>query len=486
MEINVATAIEELLDRRETVTLIGIGSITLESLSAKISEDEKTIAPPQVKLGFYEVQTDNEPLRKYLMYQYNLTKKDANKALKKYSQSVLNALANYGEVKLDGIANITTEDGKYKLKALESFKAKYYEGLPILPISKLGDTSKAEPIDEAPIPKPTPQKQSTLSTSTPAVKTEDLKLAKPATPPAPAKPAEVKVPDIKPAVASASTNLSTTAEKVVKATGVAAAGSGIGKVASSIKETTSGEKQAAKPMNLNEKLALKNKSTAASTSSSAIKSTNPKTITTTTSTEKPKKRYALPPQSTHTPVPPKKESLGCIGPFFGLLGLLLFAFLVWKGVGCIMNNGKAKVPATEMLTAAADNLADKAGETMDDATAKMGEAKDAIVDAAEGAAGKVSETVSEVKEDLSEYPQGISESCVIIIGSFSNYQNVNAAERKLKNRGYSVYVEEYGPYTRVGFEFDCTGKNLEAYIQDIRRSIESKAWYLQPELHVDY
>lgn len=490
MEIKVATAIEELLDRRETVTLVGIGSIKLESLSAKISEDKKTIAPPQVKLGFYEVQTENEPLRKYLMYQYKLTKKEANKAIKKYSQSVLNSLANYGEVKLEGIATISTSEGKYELKAIDSFKAKYYEGLPVLPISKLGDSSTTEPIKETPQPKPATQKPAIQNQSSPAVakreetvRKEDLKLAKPAIPPSPPRPKEIKDSDTKTAAASASSKMSSTADKVLKATGVSAAAGALGKTASSIKETAASGIKTEKPMNLNEKLALKNKSATTATASS-VKSTTPKT---TIATTKPKSRYELPPQRTPVSIPPKKESFGCLGPFLGLLGLLLFAFLIWKGISCIMNTDTPKLAATEKLSDAAENLAEKAGETMDDATAKIGAAKDEIVTAAEETAGKVSEAVSDVVEqETDSYPQGISETCIIIIGSFSNYQNVNAAERKLKDRGYTVYVEEYGPYTRVGFEFDCKGKNLQAYIRDIRRSIESKAWYLQPKLHVDY
>jgi len=144
LEINVASAIEELLDRRETVTIVGVGSLRLENLSAKITEDGKLISPPKAKLGFFDVQTNNEPLRKYLSFHYSIKKKDADKAIKKYSQSVINSLANYGEVKLQGIAKIKSKNGKYKVKAIDSFKSKYYEGLPTLPLSELKGKSKSK------------------------------------------------------------------------------------------------------------------------------------------------------------------------------------------------------------------------------------------------------------------------------------------------------------------------------------------------------
>lgn len=80
------------------------------------------------------------------------------------------------------------------------------------------------------------------------------------------------------------------------------------------------------------------------------------------------------------------------------------------------------------------------------------------------------------------------ESCVIITGVFSDHRNLKKMETMLDRRGYKVYQEEYGPHTRIGLEFDCSEEDLVEYIQTIRKSVPHarKAWYLKPEMHVDY
>jgi len=181
------------------------------------------------------------------------------------------------------------------------------------------------------------------------------------------------------------------------------------------------------------------------------------------------------PQTPYVPVPPKKEKFGCLGPFLGLLGLLLLCFLVWKGLSCILNKNKTKIPATEKVVDAIKDGVDKSVEKVTEVSNEVGE--------------QLEETGEKISEELNvtgTTSSGITETCIIIIGSFSNYQNVNRAERQLQDKGYDIYVEEYGPYTRVGFEFDCKGKDLPTYLTKIRRNLESRAWYLKPDLYVEY
>ncbi len=458
MEINIASAIEEILDRRETVTLIGVGSLILENLSAKVSKSNETIAPPSAKLNFYDVQTDNKPLRKYLTKKYDLSKKEANKAIKKFSTSILNSIANYGEVNIEGIAKIKRDKGKLQVKALESYKSRYYGGLPEIPLTKVknkkADKAKALKIEEkkavlplapsklsAPEVKkantPTPAKtQSTVPVYDPPTQKPTIKNLPPRgkvvyTPPAkPATPALTK-PIVKPQPVKSTEKLTVPAiEKKTPQPSMAT------------KPTSTSQVKTA-TMSLNEKLAQ---------SSSSSRASVAKTI----SDVKPIGK------STYTPVPPKEEKFGCLGPFLSLLGLLLLLFLLWKGFSCMYY--KYNGGADKQNIAAVD-----AHSSSDDAESDT-----------YNSSSESSESVTAVNSE-----DGLKE-CIIITGSFSRYQNVDKMERLLESKGYDVYVEEYGPYTRVGFRFDCSEEDLPSYLNRVRRNVSSKAWYLLPELYVEY
>lgn len=457
MEINVSSAIEEILDRRETVTLVGMGSLALENLSAKVAEDGKTISPPKAKLKFYDVQTSNKPLKKYLSNKYDISKKDAEKAIKKFSQSVLNTLANFGVVDIEGIATIKQKGKKIKVSALDSYKKKYYAGLPEVPLSKVqpmpGEIrEKAKPATV----EPNKVADRTIQKAAPSPKTTEPVYE----PPRPSTKV-TEVPQPTPAKTSVVSKIKEPAKSIVSkplAKSAASVGSitaATSGLASAIapkktpkveapKKTTMASSD--KPMSLNEKLGI-----------TGDKKTPVETTTTTTKTT-----YV-------PPTPPKREKFGCLGPFLGLLGLCLLAFLLWKGFQCLTNSGSK--------TAA--SIKDKTEETIT-------QTKDALV----------SESESDNEDDIdsedvdANFEEGGSagdnEECIIITGSYSNYQNVSKMEELLESKGYDVYVQEYGPYTRVGFTFDCAGKDLPSYLYNIRDRINAKAWYLEPELYVDY
>jgi len=63
---------------------------------------------------------------------------------------------------------------------------------------------------------------------------------------------------------------------------------------------------------------------------------------------------------------------------------------------------------------------------------------------------------------------------------------VKKMEEKLLSQGYDVHTEEYGPHTRVGFRFDCSEEDKPEYLHKIRAKYARKAWYLVPELYVEY
>lgn len=142
MEVDVASAIEEILDRRKTVSINGLGSLMLENRSAKVSEDGTEIQPPSAILSFFDTQTQNKPLRKYLADKYDLTKDQSKKAINKFSESVVNALSNYGEVNIKGVAYIQRKGGQIRVQANDGFINKYYKNLPAVPLKSTATTNE--------------------------------------------------------------------------------------------------------------------------------------------------------------------------------------------------------------------------------------------------------------------------------------------------------------------------------------------------------
>lgn len=76
--------------------------------------------------------------------------------------------------------------------------------------------------------------------------------------------------------------------------------------------------------------------------------------------------------------------------------------------------------------------------------------------------------------------------CIIIVGAFNQQRNAIRMMERVEAQGHQVYLGVHGNLTRVGIIFNCQKKDLVAYIQNIRKDFIRDAWYLQPELHVDY
>jgi nucleoid DNA-binding protein len=575
VDIDVARAIEEVLDQRKAVNIQGLGSLMLEDTPAAMSADALKIEPPSTKLRFYETKTKNGPLRKHLMYRYDLNKEAAQKVIKKYSQSIVNTLLNYNEVSIKGVAKIKKVDSGYKLKPKKSFINKYFGGLPVIDLpkpvelapektaivkplaskanvsgvaastdssisdstkpkrapslssfaekvaasntmqqsevdKKIGEktapkseakpTSKSEPAkSELSKSLPKPSKSHISSPSSPATTPSKAELSQKVESTTPSKyirqpakhavtnkPIDNTTPSVSPKIETAampkvdkptlSTSQVTTTKPVAPpkpasvkeepSTSVTAASpkspaeKPAGKSTTQDKSISSVSKPAA--LTLNEKLAL-----AADSSTKKTTQTTPAVVAKTTAEIKEKYNLKTPSTQTGpTTTPPvyQDEGFGCRGPLLGLLAFLLLFFLIYKGCNLISSKSSETSAVTEKEMS--DHSASEVGGTItsEDQDSDSGD------DSSTGASA--------------DRPS----SCVIITGVFSRTRNIKKMENLLQSRGYQVYMEDYGPYTRVGLEFDCANADLVDYIQNIRRSIPNaaKAWYLQPELHVDY
>ncbi len=582
MEIDVARAIEEVLDQRKAVHIQGFGSLILEDTPAAMSADALKIEPPSTKLRFYETKTKNGPLRKHLMYRYDLDKEAAQKVIKKYNQSIVNTLLNYNEVTIKGVAKIKKVETGYKLKPKKSFINKYYGGLPVIDLpqpaeltpektaivkplasaatvsgaaaiaagSSSSDTTKpkveptsltekvvaSNPIQEEKVEKkPTektipntgskltppskPSKSPSESTSNPVpqpkseVSTKSAKaelskkvetnpaskyIRQPAKHAVTNKPIDTTTPIASPKVEapvspkvdkptssvppSTSPNpvtppkpapvKVTPAQPLTSAQPKGRAEKPVIKADTQDKSISSVSKPQA--LTLNEKLAL--------TAEGGTKKATSATASVAQTTAEIKEKYNIKTPATQTgpttPPPPtyQDEGFGCRGPLIGLLAFILLFFLLYKGCNMISSKSSEKLAATEKQMTSEK-------ETIDE------EASD-LIDVRNDTDGDVSATADSDMQESADADGDADrlKSCVIITGVFSRYRNVEKMENLLESRGYEVYMEDYGPYTRVGLEYDCANEDLVDYIQKIRRSIPnaSKAWYLKPELHVDY
>ena len=166
---------------------------------------------------------------------------------------------------------------------------------------------------------------------------------------------------------------------------------------------------------------------------------------------------------THTAAVYKEAKPSILRPLLLIAALLLLLALCYKGCTSFLfkGNGKAssKIDQANITNTNLDDIAPA----------------DSIS----------AEALEEMRKDKSLIPA--SGECKIITGVYSRYINVERMRDKLYNAGYTVYTEPLGSYTRVGLIYDCNQEtDLEAYLQEVRRTISKKAWYLDPSLYVDY
>ncbi len=491
MKVDVAKAIAAVLDNRDTVSFPGIGSLVLENLSAKIQEDGKSMSPPAVRLKLLDTETTNKALRKYIGKTYDLTKKEAEKVISKFNQSLMNGLVNYGEIKIKGVTYIKKAKGVTTIQPVNKFIKKYYGDLPVITLDKKSNlarstkltegslVSKAAPSGDKPSPvpilkesvviKPYANLARTITTPSadskgqgvPSIPKEAPKVSKPDLPVISKAAAQPTKPIVTPPVP----------KKEVAATSAAAT--------SATKSTTIAAATAVTASSLNDKLgspiAEKTKSINDIYQTKGTAESKPTRLSISESLAKAKEEVLEKRKetvATYTPIPPQREGLGCLFPSLGLLGLLLAAFLLYKG--CYQTNsaqsdlGQTGVHNTELAH-------DDHGKVLNEGQSGIQDASQAEANSV-GQAGHISG--SGVISEL--------ESCTIITGVFTKYRNIEKMESRLQSAGYKVYKASQNGSTRVGFTFDCKGVNLPKYLNKVRRQISRKAWYLEPELYVDY
>lgn len=154
------------------------------------------------------------------------------------------------------------------------------------------------------------------------------------------------------------------------------------------------------------------------------------------------------------------------------------------------NNTKLNEELVNLSQKEEKDISAEEDEGMGGANLESGTSQDNIET---GVSSEESKTNGSTKSDIIENPLNkhasiIPESgeCIIIVGSFIKSLNTIKMISLLERKGYKVHQSEYKGFARVGILYECEDEDLESYLQDIRKKISSKAWYLDPELEVPY
>ena len=135
---------------RHPVSIYGLGTLSLRQIAAQYGENRKTLLPPTMELHFEETSSTNSALIAWLKAKYKLNSNDAEKAVKMFSEKVLNTFLNTGSVLLPGVALFKrSEDNAVACEAESSMLKAFYQGFPEvsleIPVIQ-GKTSETVPV----------------------------------------------------------------------------------------------------------------------------------------------------------------------------------------------------------------------------------------------------------------------------------------------------------------------------------------------------
>gem|GEM_PF-742639 len=146
LKINLAESIREVLFDRNPVSIYGLGTLCLRQIPADYGEDRKTLLPPTMVLDFIETSSSNKQLHEWLSLKYDISNQDADKAMRKFSEMVLNNLLNYGSVSIKGVAFLERDgDNDIICVADDSLLSSFYDGMPEV----LLELPQEKPVEQA-------------------------------------------------------------------------------------------------------------------------------------------------------------------------------------------------------------------------------------------------------------------------------------------------------------------------------------------------
>ena len=176
-------------------------------------------------------------------------------------------------------------------------------------------------------------------------------------------------------------------------------------------------------------------------------------------------------------VEPEKSGLGWLKWVIGILGFIILSTMLFKMCG------------KEDQSAYKSNQAKEETKLDEQGTVET-EAKEDITETLNSEDEKETEMQEEGNkvESSSPNPNAASdfnkEKCIVIIGSYQSSKNVKSASAKIESKGYALYKETHGAYTRVGLNMNCDdiSGSYKSFVRDISREFGVNAWFLSPEV----
>ena len=131
MKIDIAESIREVLYERQAVSIYGLGTLCLKQIPSQYGEGRKSLLAPQMTLDFKESSSTNSALIQWISDKYDISREEAEKSLKLFSERILNNLLNYRKVNIKGVALIERgEDNGILIKADQSLTESFYKNFP--------------------------------------------------------------------------------------------------------------------------------------------------------------------------------------------------------------------------------------------------------------------------------------------------------------------------------------------------------------------
>lgn len=402
MRIDIAESIREVLSDKLPVSITGLGTLLLKHIPAKFGDKRQSILPPSVELCLEPTKVTSSALREQLILKHGIKENEAQKYIKGFNEQIINAIVNYGQVRINGIGVFSkTPSGQIELNVDEKFITAFYKGLPevkAVVVKKSGESS--------------------IGTTTPL---------------APPPPIQTKKED------------SFISDKAIE--------------------------KAQKPIPVFDLPDDANPKSANDVNKPELQTANPKPEYKTAPAKTTVKESIETPQKKVYPKSDYDYSPGCVRPILYVLGFLLIMFLLFKGCSTILN-------LKDGSTISSTSSSTLVGEDKNSDTQTIDPFKDADV---------TDPTTKDFipAEELNEVIDR-PDKCIIITGTFASTRNVSRMQNWIADEGYEVYNEAYGPYTRVGFKFECADVDLEEYLQNVRRIFDRESWYLDPSLYVPH
>ncbi len=431
VKIDIGRIVREILEEGGVVFLKGIGTLKLRHLPSQFILKGSAMAPPSVTLEIADESHSNESLRSRLMSGYDLKKSKAEKVILQFNQKLLNGLINYDKVYIQDVGVIINgKDGQFEIIPDQDLVDQFYSGLPEIPVHfiPLSDKSRdgvvsATGLDETTTEIPVGKQEPEMIVDEGQDTADEF---------------EIKGNDDP--GGSAPLSIEQKEEQLLQ------------------NDPIPDPLESGKDENDDPPIVVPLVSGAESKAVEERDGQQPDTTGKAEIHDVEDAEFDAEKSVIQEPPASEKHRRKIIWPYFlALAGLLLIVFVAIK-----MCSAEEKATTAEGAVVSSDSSA--------------------LVDTEDGVAddSKVSPAIDQVSSEP------VWKECIIIAGSFTKRLNVERMRESIEGAGYNLYLEAYGPYTRVGARLDYQEGTLDSVVREFRTLFGEGAWLLEPRMHIPH